>query len=127
MGFVFVQECREITPGDLLPAADACVASGDAGGVYRAAGHGCRDDDVEHRTGEQGAEARDAAAEYGAGGVLGDGGIVYVACGVGFDFLAGLHGIWHYWTCYYDTILIRCTIQNEFIQKPSLKAIYMCE
>jgi hypothetical protein len=88
-----VQKCREIAPGDLLPPADACVASVDAGGVYRAAGHGCLDDDVEHRAGEQGAEARDPAAEYGAGGVLGDGGTVYVACGVGFDFLAGWHGI----------------------------------
>lgn len=85
---MFMQKCREIPPGDLLPPADACVASGDAGGVYRAAGHGCFDDDFEHRAGEQRAEARDAAAEYGAGGVLGDGRIVYVACGVGFDILA---------------------------------------
>lgn len=48
----FVQECREIAPGDLLPPADACVASVDAGGVYRAAGDGRFDDNDEHRAGE---------------------------------------------------------------------------
>lgn len=109
---VCVQECREIPPGDILPPADACVASVDAGGVYRAAGHGCFVDDVEHRAGEQGAEARVAAAEYGAGGVLGDGGTVYMACGMGFDFLNWWHGITGH-TYYYDTILIRCTIDNK--------------
>lgn len=78
---------RKITPRNILAAANARLAPLDAGRVHRDDGRRCIEYRDEYREGEQGAEAREGEKEYGADGVLGNCGIVYVVGCLGFGFL----------------------------------------
>ncbi|CAG8342971.1 unnamed protein product [Penicillium nalgiovense] len=78
---------REISPGDLLFAGNACLPPRYAGGIYFPACLGRGYDADECRAGKSGAEACYGATECGAGCLLGDCRVVYLACGLGFGLL----------------------------------------
>lgn len=82
-----IQKRGEIPAGNLLPPRNPRHAPGHARRIHLPARQRRGHDADECRAREYGAQARDGAEEYGAGGVLGDGGVVYVACCLGLGFL----------------------------------------
>lgn len=85
--FSLLQKRREIPHRNLLATRNARIASRDAGGIHLTARQRRRYDADECRAGKSRVEARDRAPEYGAGGILGDGRVVYVVGGLGFGVL----------------------------------------